>query len=319
MVLASTLGLVRGILASPADVYHLGKPQPINGLAALIGIDLLRRQSFFVDCDDDEVQSNRLTSGWQRGVFAFWQRLIVARAAGSTVNTLFLRERNLQIGRGPVIYVPNGVDLERFAQPPAAEVEGLRAALQLDGRRVIAYVGTLSLQNHPVDLLLDAFVSVHRRFPDTTLLFIGGGEDLPLVKKQAERIGLSDAVRFTGHVDQRGLPSLMALADISADPVHDDEVARARSPLKVFESLALGIPVVTANVGDRSLLLDDGKAGILAPPGDAVALAVGLSTLLADDDARLAAGEHGRQHVGTHYAWPTLAAQWAILYAPESP
>ena len=265
--------------------------------------------------------SNRLTSGWQRGVFAFWQRLIVARAAGSTVNTLFLRERNLRIGRGPVVYVPNGVDLERFAQPPTAEVEGLRASLAVGpDRRVIAYVGTLSLQNHPVDLLLDAFASVHQRFPDTTPALHrrrrGSAVD---ARNGPKSLGLSDAVRFTGHVDQRGLPSLMALADITADPVHDDEVARARSPLKVFESLALGIPVVTADVGDRSLLLDGGKAGMLVAPGDAVALAAGLSTLLADDDARLAAGEHGRQHVCAHYAWPTLAAQWATLYAPDRP
>lgn len=318
VVLASTLGLVRGILASPADVYHLGKPQPINGLAALIGINLLRGQSFYVDCDDDEVQSNRLTSGWQRGVFAFWQRLIVERAAGSTVNTLFLRERNLQIGRGPVVYVPNGVDLERFASPPRAEVEGLRQALQLDGRRVIAYVGTLSLQNHPVDLLLDAFVSVHQRFPDTTLLFIGGGEDLPLMKERAERLGLADAVLFTGHVDQRGLPSLMALADITADPVHDDEVARARSPLKVFESLALGIPVVTADVGDRNLLLDGGKAGILVKAGHVPSLAEGMERLLSDEDMRHEMAMRSGCFVRSHYSWSHLAQTWAHLYDARS-
>jgi len=314
VVFASTRGLIRGILASPADVYHLGKPQPINGLAALIGINLLRGQSFFVDCDDDEVQSNRLTSSWQRSVFAFWQRLIVERAVGSTVNTLFLRERNLSVGRGPVVYVPNGVDLERFTELPTPQVEGMQNALELMGRRVIAYVGTLSLQNHPVDLLLDAFESVYRRFPDTTLLFIGGGEDLPLMKIRAESLDLSHAVLFTGHVDQRGLPSLLALADITADPVYDDDVARARSPLKVFESLALGIPVVTGDIGDRAMLLDGGRAGALVAAGSADALAGGLMALLEDDDRRFAAGKHGQQHVRQQYAWPILASRWAAIY-----
>ncbi|HMQ32350.1 MAG TPA: glycosyltransferase, partial [Chloroflexaceae bacterium] len=93
LVLArSTLGMIWGALRSPADAYHLGKPQPVNGLAALVAVALLRRQSFYVDCDDDEVRGNRLTAGWQRAVFGFWQDLLPPLAAGVTANTRHLAD-----------------------------------------------------------------------------------------------------------------------------------------------------------------------------------------------------------------------------------
>ncbi|MCB0132028.1 MAG: glycosyltransferase family 4 protein, partial [Caldilineaceae bacterium] len=313
----STAGLVRGILASPADIYHVGKPQPINGLAALVGICLLRGRRFYLDCDDDETHSNRLNR-WQRAVFAFWERLTVQIAAGSTVNTRYLAARNRQAGHTHVVYVPNGVDLARFQLPAPDVVNGLRTALQLEGCPVVAYFGSLALQNHPVDLLLDAFVQVHRTTPETRLLVIGGGDDLALLQEMADGLGLGGVALFTGHVAQTALPELLALATVTVDPVHDNSVASARSPLKVFESLALGIPVVTADVGDRAELLQQGAAGVLVAPGDADALAQGILSVLGDEERRAAMGQAGRQHMRARYAWPRLAADWATLYAGET-
>lgn len=313
----STVGLVRGILASPADIYHVGKPQPINGLAALVGICLLRGRRFYLDCDDDETNSNRLNR-WQRSVFAFWERLTVQIAAGSTVNTRYLAARNRQAGHTHVVYVPNGVDLARFQLPAPDVVNGLRTALQLEDCPVVAYFGSLALQNHPVDLLLDAFVQVHRSRPETRLLVIGGGDDLALLQKMADGLGLGGVALFTGHVAQTALPELLALATVTVDPVHDNSVASARSPLKVFESLALGIPVVTADVGDRAELLQQGAAGVLVTPGDADALAHGILSVLGDEERRAAMSQAGRQHMRARYAWPRLAADWATLYAEGS-
>ena len=316
VLLASTVGMIGGIICSPADIYHLGKPQPINGLAALIGVLLLRRRRFYVDCDDDEVASNRLTAGWQRMVFGFWQWLMPRLAAGVTTNTCFLAERMRRAGIERVAYVPNGAELSRFAPPPTYATEGLRAALGLDGRRIIAYAGTLALQNHPVDLLLEAFARCAMQTPSVALLLIGGGEDLPRLRLQAEQLGVGDRVRFTGQVPHHAVPAFLALADVSVDPVRDDDVARARSPLKIFESMALGVPVVTGDVGDRAALLDGGRAGVLVAPGDAAALAEALAALLADEPRRRALVDAGCRHV-QGYAWHELAARWEQIYRRE--
>jgi glycosyltransferase involved in cell wall biosynthesis len=308
----ATLGMLWGIICSPADVYHLGKPQPVNGLAALLGL-LLRGRRFYVDCDDDEVGSNRFTARWQRVVFGFWQWLLPRLAAGVTVNTPFLAERMRRAGVARLAYVSNGVDLQSFGSPPPAAIAALRSALGLQGRRVIAYAGTLALQNHPVDLLIAAFATIAAGMPDLALLLIGGGEDLPQLRRDVELLGLRDRVYFTGHVSHTGVRGYLALAELSVDPVRDDEVARARSPLKIFESMALGVPVVTGDVGDRAALLDGGRAGALTPPDDPSALGAAIVALLADEARRQAIVDAGRRHI-QRYAWSALAAQWEQIY-----
>jgi glycosyltransferase involved in cell wall biosynthesis len=212
------------------------------------------------------------------------------------------------------VYVPNGVDLATWQPAAPAHVAGLRSALELEGRRVIAYAGTLSLQNHPVDLLLDALPGIIRREPRTTLLLIGGGEDLPMLRERVGGMGLNGAVRFTGHVSRPALRALMGLAELTIDPVADDPVARARSPLKIVESMALGIPVVTADVGDRRMLLAEGAAGLLVSPGDPVALEAGIAGLLAHPDALKAASGHAREHAQA-FDWLELARRFETVYA----
>jgi glycosyltransferase involved in cell wall biosynthesis len=313
VLLTSTLGMIDAVRRSPADVYHLGKPQPVNGVAALVGVLLLRGQRFYLDCDDDEVVSNRFRARWQRWVFACWQWLLPRLAAGITVNTHTLAERLQPRVRVPVVYVPNGVDIERFHPPAAAVVAGLRTALGLTGRRVVAYVGTLALHNHPVNLLLDAFARVAQALPGAALLLIGGGEDMPLLRRQVQEMGLSECVSFTGAIDYHAVPAYLALAEISVDPVDDNDVARARSPLKIFESMLLGIPVVTGVVGDRADLLDYGRAGVLVQPGSAEALAHGMLHLLNDRQQYEAMAQAARQHV-RRYSWHTLAAAWEEVY-----
>lgn len=311
VLIGSTLGMIWGILCSPADLYHLGKPQPVNGLAAVLALTL-RGRRFYVDCDDDEVNSNRLSAEWQRQVFAFWQWLLPRLAAGVTVNTQFIGDRLRRGGVVHQVYVPNGADRDRLRRRPSVEA-ALRESLGLTNRRVIAYAGTLALHNHPVDLLLEAFAQLAPDFPDLALLLIGGGEDLPELRRRARDMGLADRVYFTGQLPHESVHSFLALADLSVDPVHDDDVARARSPLKIFESMAVGVPIVTGDVGDRRTLLADG-AGVVTTPGDATALAATIRSLL-DDPARLRSAAQAAVAAAQRYAWSEIARRWMKVYA----
>jgi glycosyltransferase involved in cell wall biosynthesis len=89
-------------------------------------------------------------------------------------------------------------------------------------------------------------------------------------------------------------------------------VARSRSPLKIVESLASGVPVVTGDVGDRREVLGD-SAGLLVAPGDARALAGGIVAALGDQalHRRLADGARARAE---RYRWDRLARAWQRVY-----
>jgi glycosyltransferase involved in cell wall biosynthesis len=183
----------------------------------------------------------------------------------------------------------------------------------LGGKRVVAYVGSISLSSHPVDLLISAFPQVIRAVGNAVLLIVGGGEDLMILREQANRLGIEEAVCFVGRVAPDQVPGILCIADVSVDPVLENDVARARSPLKAFESLAVGTPVVTSDVGDRRSILNDGQAGLLVSPGSARELAKGILALLRDEERRQEAREAAAETCRRHY-WDVLVHDFARVY-----
>ncbi|MGW8319479.1 MAG: glycosyltransferase, partial [Candidatus Promineifilaceae bacterium] len=251
--LNSTFRLARALARSEADIVQLGKAQPYNILAARLGG---RGRPVYCDCDDFEAETNRFSGRWQRLIVQYFEDRIVNHVKGLTVNTEFLRGRYVELGfpAEHIVYVPNGVDRQRFDRPLSPSA--LRGALGLEpGAPVIVYVGTLGLQSHPVDLLLQAFRELLETVSQARLLLVGGGEDFDRLQQEARQMGIGERTLFAGRVAPDQVPGYLALATVSVDPVHDDLTARARSPLKVVESIVMGVPVVTGDVGDRRMTL----------------------------------------------------------------
>lgn len=313
VAMRSALALASAAVRLRPDAVHVAKPQPINGLAGLLAARA--GATLYVDCDDYEAGANRFGGRWQQGVVALWEDRLPLLARGVSVNTRFLHQRYRNLGVAPhrLQYVPNGVDPERRRPPCPARVAALRAALGLTGRPVIVYLGVMSAVAHGVDLLLDAFALLRPRLPEARLLMVGDGDDRPALMARAARLGLADAVVWAGRVPPAATPAYLACGDCSVDPVEDTAAAAARSPLKIVESLAAGIPVVTGDTGDRREVLG-ATAGIIVRPGDAGALAEGLNELLQDTQRRndLALGARTRAEA---YRWDRLAEHWTALYA----
>lgn len=318
VVLASTWRMMIQAARLECDLVHLGKPQPINGLAGLIGGRVLRNRRLFVDCDDYEAESNRFANAWLRRTVVLFEDSLPRLAAGVTTNTHFLQQRCRELGVKPerTAYVPNGIDRERFVMPSPAQIEELRRRWELEGRQIVGYVGSMSLTSHAVDLLLQAFAQLRTNHPDAVLLLVGGGEDYDHLRAQAASLDLAPAVRFTGWVPSSETPAYLALADVTVDPVLDDLVARARSPLKIVESLAVGTPVVTGDVGDRREMLAEGQAGVLVAPGEPAALAGGLAQVLDHPDLARSLSQ-GALVQRERYYWDVLIDPVVTLYETD--
>ncbi len=328
-VMQGTWGLSWQALLGDADAIHICKPHPMNGLAGLLGRSL-RGRRLYLDCDDFEAESNRYSSNqpgrwnWQKRVVAYWEDGLPRFAQGITVNTRFTQRRLERLGYPPgqIIYVPNGIDRERYANLDPARAMGLRAELGLadpvgDGAvraNVILYVGSLSSPSHPLDLLLGAFAQVTAVHPQARLLIVGGGEDYATIQQQVQAMGLARRVIMTGRVDPQQIPDYYLLGDVSVDPVRDDPTARARSPLKLFESMATGTPVLTSAVGDRREHLGNGQAGLLVSPGSTEALAEGLLALMDNPDLCQAMGRRG-QELAEQYFWDVQVHSFVRVYA----
>ncbi len=310
--LAGAAALARAAIQLRAEAIHVCKPQPINGLAGVIAARALG-VPLFVDCDDYEAGGNRTASAWQRRALSLWEDRLPPRAAAVTVNTRFLaaRCRALGVPQQRIAYVPNGVPLARLIPPAPRRVAGLRSALGLEDAPVALYLGTLSQTTHNVALLLKAFALAARRVPSARLLLVGDGEDRAALERYAHDLGIADRALFAGPAPHGATAAYLALAACAVDPVADDPVARARSPLKIVESLASGVPVVTGDVGDRREML--GAAGLIVAPGDARALAEGLELLLSNRAEQRRMAEAARERAEA-YTWDRLAPQWGRVY-----
>ena len=233
---------------------------------------------------------------------------------GVSVNTRFLydRMRRLGVPEQRLCYVPNGIDRDVQTQPEMRRVAALRAALGLTGRPVVVYLGAVSAVAHGIRLLIDSFAILVRHLPSARLVIVGDGDDRPALMAYARARGLERSIIWTGRVPPAAALTWLALGDCSVDPVEDTPAAAARSPLKIVESLAAGVPVVTGDVGDRRDMIGD-SAGLIVPPGDAQALAHGMATLLTDQGYR-AQLAHGAGTRAAVYDWDRLVRIWQTLY-----
>ncbi len=313
VAMRGALSLAAAALAARPDVVHICKPQPISGLAGLIAAG--RGAQLYLDCDDYEAGANRFGAAWQRRGVTLWEDHLPRLARAVSVNTRFLARRVEAGGVPPrrVCYVPNGVVAQRLVRHDARQRAALRAGLGLGDAPTAAYVGAMSTVAHGTALLLDAFAQLLRQLPRARLLMVGDGDDRSALQRRAADLGLADAIVWTGRVAPAAARALLECADVSVDPVEDTPGAAARSPLKIVESMALGVPVVTGDVGDRGEMLGQ-TAGITVLPGDAAALALGLAAVLSDPQRR-AALTAGAELRAEHYTWERLIGGWENQYA----
>jgi glycosyltransferase involved in cell wall biosynthesis len=283
LVLRSTLALTTSALKTDADIIYVCKAQPMNGIAGMV-THYLKGKMLVVDCDDYEAASGNFSSAWQKSLVAFFEKRLPRTARLVTTNTRFMTDLLIEWGISPsrIFYLPNGVDVARFQNIDRERINDLRAKYNLQNKRVVTFIGSLDLASHPIELLLQAFNHLQKRVPDCVLLLVGGGESYEMIRGLLDGLSISDITRMTGRVAADDIPLYYALSDITVDPVYDNEVAKSRAPLKLFESWASGIPFVTADVGDRRYLLGNPPAGLLASPGNPSSLADCLFKILVD-------------------------------------
>ena len=314
ITMQATFAFLKVALSEPADLIQICKPHPMNSLAGL-GAKVFKKRKLFLDCDDFEAGSGRFEGSWQRRIIAFFEKNTPRYVNAITTNTLFMRQKLLDWGipEARISYLPNGVDHSRFENPDLSKIQQLRNQLGLQGKKVIAYIGSLSLASHSVDLLVEAFVIIHHEMPDTRLLVVGGGEDYEFLQKLVDEKGITKSVLFVGRVPPDQVVNYYHLADVSVDPVIDNDAARGRSPLKLFESWACGVPFVTADVGDRKMLAGEPSAAIMVNSCNELALSESILTFFLNPDMSKFLQIQGYKSV-SRYFWDVLVEKIFYIY-----
>lgn len=215
-------------------------------------------------------------------------KLIDHYIAVSSANARYLIEQK-KLPATKIRVIQNACNVDHF-YPSRPVPPGMRRALGLEEQHLVLVVlGRLEPQKgHKV--LLNAMPEILRAYPNVRLLCVGDGALRAELERQAEVLGIREAVRFVGY--QTNTADWLALADVSVLPSYCEGL-----PLVAIESLAAGRPMVATAVDGTPDVVLDGKTGLTVPPGDSNRMAEAICRLLGDEELRRSLAAAGRQHV----------------------
>jgi phosphatidyl-myo-inositol dimannoside synthase len=244
---------------------------------------------------------------WVKSSMPFFKWFLARAARGSdqvvAISSYTAREIS-EIAPVPIEVIPYTIAL------PASN--GAKAESRSDRFRVL-FVGRL-VERKGVRHLVEAVAALPARIAPQ-LEVVGRGPELPALQALVLRLGAGDRVSFRGQVPEAELQRAYATASALALPsVLDRRGDTEGLGVVLLEAMNERVPVVASNLGGITDIVEDGKTGLLVPPGDAEALANALLRLA--DDPALASGlaERGYRHLHENFSWDSIVQRWEAIY-----
>jgi glycosyltransferase involved in cell wall biosynthesis len=257
---------VDGCSKFPPDIVHAHYPHGMlvaNTLRAFTGIP------YVITVHGYELYAPR--SSWK---FRVMKKALSEANAVISVSARVMADARAYFGieNGDWAMVPDSFDESRFRPAPRESHSGLNI---VSVSRMVPEKG--------LPTLIRAFAKV--RHPGARLILVGDGSQEPELRSEVARLGVSDAVTFTGYRKPSEVAGILASADIFVIPSLEEGLGT-----RMLEAMGTGLPIIGTDVGGIPEALEHGDAGIVVEPGSEVALAQAMETLI--QNARL------RAHLG---------------------
>lgn len=222
--------------------------------------------------------------------------------------------RDWLIGEGydasTIVVIRNGVDMERFAGPPAGA--RLRHELGIPADAPLVTVVSRLTRLKGIEHFLEAIAALKPRYPEARFLVVGetapsDRDYLTELTDLAGALGVTDRVIFTGL--RSDVPAVLGCADVAVMPSLNEALSNV-----LLESMAAGAPVVATRVGGTPEALQDGETGLLVPPGDSGAIAAAVARLLDDRELAARLGRAARALIETRFSVDQMVRATETLY-----
>jgi glycosyltransferase involved in cell wall biosynthesis len=259
-------------------------------------------------------------SGLAQGLVAW----VARRIGGVVVLTRGLKEayESLAIPAKAFVVAPDGVALNRFRLESGMEEARRLLDLPLE-RKIIGYVGRFHTMgmDKGLGLLVRAAGKLQKYGVwDLALCFVGGPLEMATqYRVLAEEADLgNDSLILVDQVPMAQIPYYLQAFDICAMPFPwTEHFAYFASPIKLFEYMASGRPIVATDLPAIREILRDGDNAILVPPGDVEALAQGIQRVLQDQDLAVRLARQAFLDV-QQYTWSKRAEKIMAIFKHDT-
>lgn len=285
--------------------------EPTAGGVAGVVLKWLTRKKLLVQLQGDLFNLPSSEFSWLRRNISRRITVFVSKRADKVrcvSKALIEQAKKAGIPEGKLALVPSRCDVKKFDPDDwRQEGEKLREELGLTDKKVLVFVGTLSVHKG-VAYLIEALPKVAEIHPDVCLLIIGSGDLEEELKRLSRDLKVADMILFLGRIPHEQVPAYLATADIFILPSLDEGMPRV-----VMEAMAMKLPMVASSVGGVPELIKDEETGFLVPPADPQALANALRALLASDEKAYEMGERGRKIIVENYSFEKGIEQYKGL------
>lgn len=225
----------------------------------------------------------------------FFSSLIFKKAYKNVAPSNYLKYEFERLGYNNVIYIPNSIELDKYEFKFRKKIEP----------RLLWVRAFASIYNP--EMAIHVFQKIKEKYPNASLTMIGPDKDgsLKLIQQKAKEFNLE--VNFTGKLTKEEWHKLSEEQDIFINTTHFDN-----TPVSVMEAMALGLPVVSTNVGGIPYLIEDSKTGLLVNDNDTVDMTNKIVQLLQNENLTKDLSQNGRV-LAESWGWENVKFFWQKL------
>lgn len=309
------------VRAFGADVIHAasgfrGYELALQGIALRdkLGIPLIYEVRSFHEhtwgpCSEENLQAEHTRLRIRKENFCM-------RSADHVI-TISEAMRHLLIERGVpndrIDVVPNGVDADAFLQSKATGTAA-REKYDLKGKIVVGYISNMS-RREGHDVLIEAIKGLVDNGTDVKCLLVGDGPEKGRLEQLAATLGIRERIVFTGIIDHAEIHDYYRAMDLFVVPRRPDFASDYVTPLKPFEAMALGVPIVASDRPALREIVGDNERGMLFQAESPDSLLTVLKDLIANETHRARLADAAKQWVFRERTWEATCRVYSEIYA----
>jgi len=205
--------------------------------------------------------------------------------------------------RSKITVWPVAIEADLFA--PRGDREYWRKSLNVRGEKTLLFIGRINFAEKGIGYLLEAMPEIIKAVDGVNLVVIGGGGESERMNTLVKKLNIEGNVQLVGRQPFEKLADYLQTADALVVPStwveHFGQVT--------IEAMAVGVPVITTNIGGSPEINLHNQTGLVVPAADSVALARAAIQLLSDETGRFQMGTAARKRVLENYTYEVLTKQ----------